>query len=156
MKVFVLHNVWKPVVSATYRLIFDFFSLLPFFFKFKNALQHEQSTEIHPLIFSAQTHASYLHKTVSGVGVEVKRRVFFNSFGEGGMRGHHSSLNIGPWWSQIGKQINLHTCSIIKVHFTSWYLVSRHRSVCWETCLCEAALVRLQKPQRSTRHYSWQ
>lgn len=52
------------------------------------------------------TDASYLHKTVSGVGVEVERGVIFHSFREGGMRRHHSSLNISPWWSAVNVHIN--------------------------------------------------
>lgn len=61
----------------------------------------------------ALTRSSYLHKTVSGVGVEVVRRVFFESFGEGGMRRHHSALNIRPWWSGV----SVHIRSLSMLHY---------------------------------------
>lgn len=66
-------------------------------------------------LFLALTHARYLHKTVSGVGVEVERCVLFQSFGEGGMRRHHSVLNICPWWSGISVHIN----SLFIYHYQS-------------------------------------
>lgn len=78
------------------------------------------------------THESYLHKTVSRVGVEVERRVLLYSFGEGGVRRHHSAFNVCAWvaWKSAAYVLVLQKGTIAEVHLSSWYLVSTHRGVC--------------------------
>lgn len=48
-------------------------------------------------VFFALTQASYLHKTVSGVRVEVEGCVFLYSCGEGGVGCNHSSFYVSSW-----------------------------------------------------------